>query len=561
MSSRDVWAIRVLTGPQSGQIMPLIAGYNVIGRSTTCQIKLASNSVSKEHATVLVTDDGKVIISDMNSRNGTYVNGLRVQNQKLQAGDKISFHELVVDVVRMPPGTDARYFQNPGALQNPSQLPMPAWAGNAAVALQHQVNPQAPFIQPVASAAAATEPDNHDHVDPDDVPSGNFFLDFFGNIQRYIDQVAMPGVYAVIQKMNFRQGLLLLIGVYAIALTIVATLPMITMTKSSIRQESIRRAKTIARNMAAMNRQAILEKNEVAVSVRLAELEEGVSTAVIINRDGTIIAPANKRGEFAKMPFVSQARRDERESEAMIGDSNLGVAIPIPKYNAETGSQEAAAYAIVLYDMGTMAMSPAQTLGLILEISLLALVLGVLLFFFLNRVVEHPIRLLSHQLDDALREGRDDLSTPYNWPLLDKVISNVNSALARAASGGGNMFGGQQNAVLNRDIEASNIIRMLNVPALSINAIDDRIIATNGSFDQLIGMGAQLTGRSISEIPDQAMRENLRELIPKMRDQLAAIAYSHIPFAGENYEVNGQAIVGNSGEAAWYLVTLNRQGG
>ena len=87
MSSHEAWAIRVLTGPQAGQIMPLKVGYNVIGRSPSCQIKLASNAVSKEHATVLVTDDGKALITDMNSRNGTVVNGLRVQNQKMQVGD------------------------------------------------------------------------------------------------------------------------------------------------------------------------------------------------------------------------------------------------------------------------------------------------------------------------------------------------------------------------------------------------------------------------------------------------------------------------------------------
>ena len=125
MSSRETWAIRVLSGPQAGQIMPLTVGYNVIGRSPNCQIKLASNAVSKEHATVLVTDDGKVIITDMNSRNGTFVNGLRVQNQKLQAGDKLTFHDLIIDILKLPAGVDPRHVQN---MQN-GLAPMPAWAG------------------------------------------------------------------------------------------------------------------------------------------------------------------------------------------------------------------------------------------------------------------------------------------------------------------------------------------------------------------------------------------------------------------------------------------------
>lgn len=548
MSSHEAWAIRVLTGPQAGQIMPLKVGYNVIGRSPSCQIKLASNAVSKEHATVLVTDDGKALITDMNSRNGTFVNGLRVQNQKMQVGDKLTFHDLIVDILKIPSGADPRNLQS---LQV-GMAPMPAWAGNSALALHAQQS---------LGAVAQTVPDTHAAARPQIASSGNAIFDVFENLRLYLDQVAMPGVYSLIQRMNYRQGLLLLIGVYAVALTFAATIPMVTLTKASIRQESVRRAKTIARNLAAINRQAILEKNEVAVTVRLAELEEGVSTAVIINRDGTILAPANKRGEFAKMPFVNQARREERETDGFTSDSTLGVAVPIARYNPDTGSQEAAAYSVILYDMGSMAMSPAQTMGLFLQVLIVAIALGGLLFFFLSRVVEHPVELLSTQLNDALREGRDDLATPYQYPLLEKLISNVNSALNRAANSGGQAFGNGNGGVINRDIEASNVVRMLNTPALSINAIDNRVIATNNAFDHLIGSPGTLVGRPINEVPDPALQANLCDLIPRMREQLGAIAFSEIPFSGEQFEVNGQAVLNHSGEAGWYLIILQRRGG
>ncbi|CAN5535324.1 hypothetical protein BH10BDE1_BH10BDE1_18200 [soil metagenome] len=562
--AKPSFAIRILTGSQAGQIVPLVVGYNIIGRSPTCQIKLASNSVSKEHATILMTEDGKVILTDMNSRNGSFVNGLRVQNQKLNAGDKLTFHDMVVDVLELPPGYDPRFHGAAGG--------MPSWAGNAAVNMQPQYGAQTNALAHTGAVAhehahagyeqapqAHASSASHSETAPRANYTGNSILDFFENIRIYVDHVAMPGIYAVVQRMNFRQGLMLFVTLYVVMVTIVATVPMVTLTKKSIRQESIRRAKTIARNLAAVNRQAILERNEVAVTVRMAELEEGVSNALILAKDGTILAPANKRGEFSKLPFVNQARREERETDGFIDDSNLGVAIPIARYNPETGSQEAAAYAVVLYDMGSMAMNPAQTLGLFIQIFLLAALIGAVLYFFLQRVVEHPVQLLGLQLDEALREGRDDLTTPYQYPILEKLISNVNSALTRAANAGSGYQ--SPSAVLNRDIEANNIVRMLPLPAISINAIDDRIISTNGHFDGLIGGGVALNGRSIGEIPDSSLQDNLRELVPKMRDQLGNIAFSSIPFSGQQYEINGQAVVGNSGEAAWYLVTLHKAGG
>lgn len=564
MSNQGTWALRILTGPQAGQIVPLVIGYSVLGRSPSCQIKLASNSVSKEHATVLLTEDGKLLLTDMNSRNGTYVNGLRIQNQKLHPGDKLTLHDIVIDVLQLPVGVDVRML---GAQSPAAGAMIPAWAGNAAIALQ-QPGPTAgmdPLLMQQGAPAMYGDPSAADddaaarNAIPRATPSGNALIDLFANIQIYIDHVAMPGIYSIVQRMNYRQGLALLVSAYVIMVTIVATVPMIALTKKSIQQESVRRAKTIARNLAAINRQAILERNEVAVTVRLAELEEGVSNALILSRDGTIMAPANKRGEFSKLPFVNQARREERETESMIDDTSLGVAVPIARYNPDAGQQEAAAYAVVLYDMGSMAMNPGQTLGLFMQIFFLAGAIGAVLYFFLIRVVEHPLQLLGSDLDGALRDGRDDLATPYNFPLLEKLIANVNSALSRAAGGGVSMQVG--NSVLNRDIEASNVVRILPIAALSVNAIDDRVIATNGSFDRLVGNGVSLQGRSLAEIPDPALQANLRDLLPRMRSQLGNIAYSEIPFSGEKYEINGQAIVGNGGEAAWYLVTLYRSGG
>lgn len=560
MGARSIWAIRILTGSQSGQIVPLAPGYNIIGRSPSCQIKLASNSVSKEHATVLMTEDGKVIITDMGSRNGTFVNGLRVQNQKLHPGDKLTFHDVVVDVLELPPGFDPRFV--PGASPGGGR-PMPAWAGNAALTVQPQYQTQE-SAQHDPQAYGHEHPEASSHVDvgavaiPQAKYTGNLFFDFFENIRIYFDHVAMPGIYSIVQKMNYRQGIVSFVILYVILVTIVSTVPMVNTTKKGIRQESVRRAKTIATNLAVMNRQAILERNEIAATVKLAELEEGVTSAIIMAKDGTILAPANKRGEFAKLPFVNQARREERTTEGFISDSTLGVAVPIARYNPESGSQEAAAYAIVIYDMGGLAMNTAQTIGLFLQILLLAGAIGAVLCLFLIRVVEHPLETLGLQLDDALREGRDDLSTPYQYPILEKLVSNINSALSRAASGGGYQ---SPSAVLNRDIEANNIVRMLPIPALCINAIDDRIIATNSNFDALIGSGVTLAGRPVNDVPDPALQANLRDLIPKMRDQLGSIAFSQIPFSGQSYEINGQAVVGNGGEAAWYLVTLHNGGG
>ena len=545
-----MWAIRFLSGSQAGQIFPLTSGNHRLGRATSCEIKINSGSVSKEHAAVLVTGD-KIILTDSNSRNGTFVNGVRIQHQRLNLGDKITLHELLLDVIQISDqmNIDNRPLIPQGGVYS---APPPSWSGNAAYQMQQQQS------QPAGSHESQLHAmGDNSSPPPSQQMSAASLAAVFHNFQIYIDSVAMPGVYALVKSMPFRFAIAALVSIYVIIVTALSTIPVVNTTKQNIKMESIRRARTIVRVMAASNRQAAIEDNETRMSVRQAELEEGITTAVIIRaKDGTIMAPANKRGEFVNKPFVNKARREEKEIAEFIDDSNLGVSIPISIYSAESGNQTVIAYAIVLYDMGSLAINASQTFSLFIQTLAIALIIGFVLYFFLFKIIENPIDALNMNLDDALREGRDDLTTDYKMPPLDRLITNINSALTRIDRSGGAQ---QVGAVVNRDIEAANIMRILHSSALVVNAIDERVIATNEPFDRLIGGGVNLMGRPLTDIPDVALQENLRDLIPRMRASVSEIALGEIPFAGSKYEISGQAIMGVD-EPAYYLIVINPKG-
>jgi hypothetical protein len=368
----------------------------------------------------------------------------------------------------------------------------------------------------------------------------------------------MPAVYGLVRLVEFRWALAILVLAFVFAVTSLTIIPIVTTTRENIQAESIRRAKTIARNMRDTNKRYIIEKNEIAMDIRAAELEEGVTAALIISaKEGTILAPANKRGEFANRPFVNKARRDDREVAEFIDDSTVGVAIPISFYNPETGNQSAAAFAIVIYDTGALVMNSNQVLSLYIQTLAIGLLVGLVLFFLLFKIVEHPIEVANFQLDDALREGRDDLQIDYKFEVLEKFLANINSALSRI--GRPTDSNGALAPIVNRDIEASNVVRMLPVPAMTINALDDRIVSTNVAFDRLVGGGVSLQGRPVTDIPDPSLPLQLAELLPRMRESVSEIAISQIPFPEGQFEIRGQTILGGS-EPAYYLITLNKTG-
>jgi transcriptional regulator with PAS, ATPase and Fis domain len=77
--------------------MPL-DGRTVVGRDQTCQAVLSGNEVSRRHAEFRV-DGPLVAVRDLESRNGVYVNGVRISDQPLATGDVVRCGEWIGVVV------------------------------------------------------------------------------------------------------------------------------------------------------------------------------------------------------------------------------------------------------------------------------------------------------------------------------------------------------------------------------------------------------------------------------------------------------------------------------
>lgn len=80
---------------QKSQLFELPAGRHVIGRGEDVELVLANVSVSREHAAVLVGTQN-IVIEDLESANGTFVNGDRVTQHVLTPGDEIQIGKFTL---------------------------------------------------------------------------------------------------------------------------------------------------------------------------------------------------------------------------------------------------------------------------------------------------------------------------------------------------------------------------------------------------------------------------------------------------------------------------------
>ncbi|WP_024831871.1 FHA domain-containing protein [Ruminiclostridium josui] len=95
------WKLRIeYSGDRSsfeeGEIVP-IGSKLTIGRNKNNQMVLPSRAVSNFHAKIYF-EDGRYMLEDLDSTNGTYVNDNRVDKKSLQPGDEIRISETVLTV-------------------------------------------------------------------------------------------------------------------------------------------------------------------------------------------------------------------------------------------------------------------------------------------------------------------------------------------------------------------------------------------------------------------------------------------------------------------------------
>jgi len=71
-----------------------------VGRDNSNEIVIMSDFVSLKHAELIININGnidEITINDLNSKNGTYKNGMRIQTTTINSGDRIRFADQEVE--------------------------------------------------------------------------------------------------------------------------------------------------------------------------------------------------------------------------------------------------------------------------------------------------------------------------------------------------------------------------------------------------------------------------------------------------------------------------------
>lgn len=534
-----MWAIKILNGPHSGKIYPLEKGNNILGRSPKADIKLADSGVSKNHAQIFVTND-KVIISDLKSINGTFVNGVQVQNHGLKTGDKILIHKTIFTIFQLP---DNVVFA-PNASKGGPRL-----GGAAAVHSSLAVQ---------GSNAMAPMPD-HGSALPQMVhaaPQVNASIEqLVKKADDYIEEVALPPLYRTAEKVDFKYLLLGFSLLFIFMATFLSIFPLSQVTKESVTNEGMRRAMSLARNLAQMNRSALADDSELSLTTDFITAESGVEKAFIISSGGAILAPSNMVGKFVRDPFVISLKNSTEEKVGPINREQVAASVPIKVYNPNVGDASVVAYAVVVYNLDPLAVDFNRTLSLFIQIFLIAAILGSLIYVVQYRLMVHPLRQLNLAIDKSLKEGTSDIHISFQLKVFQDLVSNINSALSRISSDF--VDTSQVASGADKDAEAFELVKMFPIPAVAVDPTSQKFIAVNTALQSHpLFDNPNLTDTFIHDLTDKSLYESLKDLIQTCNAAPNSKHSNVLPSRGaESYEITAKAII-NGAKPSYILLTV-----
>jgi hypothetical protein len=101
-------ALRFISGKYQGGEFPLSAQQEiVVGRSSELDMVLVEDMVSRRHARIECAGE-QIMIEDLGSTNGTFVNGEKIKRATLKEGDRVLIGTSILKVVSTDPSQPAR---------------------------------------------------------------------------------------------------------------------------------------------------------------------------------------------------------------------------------------------------------------------------------------------------------------------------------------------------------------------------------------------------------------------------------------------------------------------
>lgn len=494
----------VVKGPKLvGTVFSLKEGAStVIGRSDEVEIVLRSGGVSKQHCRLTVMSGSRVEVQDMNSSNGTFVNGLLVKKHVARPGDIITLHEFALQLRNQAQEAPRVQNLNIGNADYPQMM-------SDSIAVDTKATP-APEVKNVSEKVR-------------NLLTKNFF----------------PLADSLAERFDLRLLVVCFFLLWSVLLVALTASPFMNRANERVQEQSAAVASLYARQLVRLNQQAIVDQryNDLIVKLdaRIGDTRGLISATILDAANNQILAPSEFLGKSLPTQEAVIAARQDRDFIQYVTKDGVDLAYassPIKIGTAEGNKTVAVAF-VEFNTMGGQ-FTLAALVNQIVDSVLMATILSLFFLVFLYRWLEGSLLRMSDSIDVALQKGDSLVTSVVQWPALTRLAENVSSALGRAASGGGRV-------TVSEGLLQDWAISVTEASGTASAAFSSElsVVAWNQKMEQLIGIRANLAiGQDISNASrDIAFETAVRELSIESKLLPWTKQGREIEFSGNPYKI------------------------
>ena len=501
-------------------------GTSILGRETGCDIVLNAHGVSRRHAKISWDKEG-VVITDLQSSNGIFVNGIQIKEKLLHAGDIISLSDVVLEIRIVV--QEAQIFQ-----PTPNSIPF---------------------------------------MGVNEVPKNlkeKFKIFLKNSVEPHVD-VALKATPLWI----------LLGGIFVIFLVInvLFTLgPAVSEGKKYLKSEAMTRGMSYVNFIADRNETAILQNQISRLNVDYLDGIQGVHAVRIVKPRvlddgrlmGDILAPMGRGTAMATQEKWQKESlgdvkliRDAQGKETYIIESSESIIVrqispsrmifSKPIMQTVDGRKTIAALTQVELNVAGMDFFSTTFWGMFAKAFFAALFLGCLFSMFIFYLIEHVFKLLHVEVSaGSVLEGKM-IHTPAAWGPLEKIVSAFNHAI----EGVRNRAAHPESILREDSYEKDKINAILQIAHDGVGILDfsNRIVSCNTRFENflMIPEGKGEFQNIVDVMEDKSLLNSILELLKKKIQTKAHLTRQD----GRKLEINMTHVKNDRGSIEYVVLTTH----
>lgn len=495
-----------------------------IGRSSECEIRLASSQVSKQHA-LLVIKGNRAAVVDLGSSNGVFINGILIKKQRIEDGDEI---RIVDFKIRMAPS--APRAQRP--------LPPPRFEGN--LAMQREPQEEAEPVKPQEK------------------------------LLLLVDQKILLPFYAILRASDWRLVLASILAGALILSVILSVVPILRWGIRTVEDEALGRAHAILSQAVRENYRVLSKASDFTrLTVEATEAEKGILNAYVIDpKSNTVLAPPkffNRTiNDVYSLLAIKRIIQDKEERVSLNQSGNIWiVAQPIYMYSQESNDRALQAIVIATFKLDS---GMTHTFEPMAEAALFALLMSLVAFFLIYKMTQYPVGQMAEQLDTALKGDDVTITAGAKLPELENLAQIINFAVSRVKSGGGAMAG--QVSGDDKAAEDENYVNFVieAEPGFSDGVLlmdrDKKVRHVGRVLEDLVGLRNQYArGQNVSDAcRDQSFAGTVIDLAEGVISSLGEARSANLDINGIARDVTAVGHKNKEGEIRFILIVVRMAG-